>query len=310
MSSVTKGARIELDDGRLIRVTGRPVQGTRHEVLFGVVEATGEKVAVKLERISGSLACEKQALSWLTAKHGPSPRLLGATGARYNTERVYCLVTDRAPGNTPITAQAWVRMGRAIAGLTRIDWDGSGLAVLDAFEFGHAHRRRINELDEALSEIRATVEDWEQLSSWRVPRCSSTLVFTHGDPGPGNYLDDGASTGVLIDWEDAHVAPIGLDLARAIFIALLGAGPSGYVAQDQEEHAEAVTRGYLDQLKGQWQPTRDELRWWVTVAGIQFIHRRYQHGGEPGVSPWQEAAHMLSVALTAPSRPEGSAKQR
>ena len=275
-----------------------------------MLEATGEEVAVKLERISGSLASERQALNWLTSQHGPSPRLLAATGARYNTERVYCLVTDRAPGNTPITARACGRMGHAIGALTRIDWNGSGLAVLDAFEFGHAHRRRIGELNEALGEIRATVGDWEQLSSWRVPRCSSRLVFTHGDPGPGNYLDDGANTGVLIDWEGAHVAPIGLDLARSIFIALLGAGPAGYVARDQEERAEAVARGYLDQVKGQWQPTRAELRWWIAVAGIQFIHYRYERAGEPGVSAWQEAAHVLSVALTAPSRPGVSAERR
>lgn len=55
--------------------------------------------------------------------------------------------------------------------------------------------------------------------------------MTHGDPGPGNFLDDGAD-GTLVDWEDAVVAPRGLDLGRASFIALLGSGPKGFVARD------------------------------------------------------------------------------
>lgn len=53
---MTEGLLIELDDGQVIHVTERPAQGTRHEVLFGVLESTGEKVVVKLERIAGSLA--------------------------------------------------------------------------------------------------------------------------------------------------------------------------------------------------------------------------------------------------------------
>ena len=84
---------------------------------------------------------------------------------------------------------------------------------------------------------------------------------------------------------------------RPTFIALLGAGPVGYVVRDQQARAQAVTRGYLEQLGGDWRPTRDELRWWLTVAGVQFIHRRWERTGQPGVSPWQETADILAAAL-------------
>ena len=294
---MTEGLLIELDDGQVIHVAERPAQGTRHEVLFGVLESTGEQVVVKLERIAGSLASEQQALTWLTAQHGRAPRLRTASAAMFRAERVFSLVTDRATGHAPTTVQAWVRMGRSIATLAGIEWEGSGLPVHDVVTFGQAHTQRIDDLADHLKELRDAVADWEQLSSSTVPPCSNRLVLTHGDPGPGNYLDDGAGTGILIDWEDAHIAPLGLDLARATFIALLGAGPVGYVARDQQARAQAVTRGYLEQLGGDWRPTRDELRWWLTVAGVQFIHRRWERTGQPGVSPWQEAADILAAAL-------------
>jgi len=294
---MTEGLLIELDDGQVIHVAERPAQGTRHEVLFGILESTGEEVVVKLERIAGSLARERQALTWLTTQQGQAPRLRGASGAMCGVERVFCLVTDRATGHAPTTVQAWVRMGRSIATLTGIDWEGSGLPVYDVVTFGQAHAQRIDDLAEHLIELRDVIVDWEQLSSSTVPRCSNRLVLTHGDPGPGNYLDDDAGTGVLVDWEDAHIAPLGLDLARAIFIALLGAGPVGYVARDQHARAQALTRGYLTQLGGDWRPTRDELRWWLTVAGVHFIHRRWERTGQRGVSPWQEAADILAAAL-------------
>ena len=45
-------------------------------------------------------------------------------------------------------------------------------------------------------------------------------------PGDGNYLESDTRA-VLIDWEQAQVAPRGLDLARAVFIALLQGRPFG-----------------------------------------------------------------------------------
>ena len=137
--------------------------------------------------------------------------------------------------------------------------------------------------------------NWEQLTSPHPP-APGPLVITHGDPGPGNYLDNGHS-GTLIDWEEAQVAPRGLDLARAMFIALLGSGLTGFVARDHHARARSVASGYLASLQHTWAPGPTELRWWLTAAGMQFAHRRLQRAGQPGVLPWTDAITVLATAL-------------
>jgi aminoglycoside phosphotransferase (APT) family kinase protein len=139
------------------------------------------------------------------------------------------------------------------------------------------------------------VGDWTELSLRGAPP-SGPLVITHGDPGPGNFLDDGQD-GTLIDWEEAQIAPRGLDMARAIFIALLGSGPAGFVGRDHQARARSAAAGYLAGLRHAWAPDRTEVRWWLTVAGVQFAHRRRQRSGQPGVRPWMDALIVLADAL-------------
>lgn len=290
---------IRLVDGLVVRVDECPAQGTRHVVLFGVLHGTGERVAVKVERVAGSLEVEHQALTWLTAQRGPAPRLVAASHVISHDGHAACLITERVDGAAPTTTPGWERMGHALARLANIPWRGSGLAVLDTPAFGDRHAQRIRALGVHLDTVAETVQDWTQLCSPTVPGACD-LVITHGDPGPGNYLDDNAA-GTLIDWEAAHIAPIGLDLARATFIAFLGAGPAGYVARDHSQRAQAVAHGYLAELAGRWRPTPEQIRWWITVAGIQFIHHRWQRAGQPGVAPWSHAIDTLHAALTAPT---------
>jgi aminoglycoside phosphotransferase len=294
---------IRVADGVVVRVDGRPAQGTRHVVLFGVLERTGERVAVKIERVAGSLEVERRALSWLTAQRGPAPRLIATSTLICGGRRASCLVTERVDGSAPTTRAGWNRMGRALARLADLPAGGCDLTVLDAPAFGERHAQRIRELGAHLQSLAETVEDWTELCS-RAMGGATDLVITHGDPGPGNFLD-GNAAGTLIDWEAAHIAPIGLDLARAIFIALLGAGPAGYVGRDHRERARAVARGYLDQVGRRWRPTPAQLRWWLTVAGIQFVHLRWQRAGQLGVAPWSDAVDTLRAALTAPPIPWG-----
>lgn len=292
---------IYLADGLVIRVDGRPAQGTRHEVLFGVLQRTGERVAVKMERIPGSLEVERRALSWLTAQRGPAPRLITASTVISRGRHAACLVTARADGAAPTTRSSWERMGHSLARLVNIPFCGCDLTVLDPPTFGDRHAQRIRQLGVRLEMLAETVEDWTQLCSPTIPGATD-LVITHGDPGPGNYLDDNEA-GTLIDWEAAQIAPLGLDLARATFIALVGAGPAGYLARDHHQRARAVAHGYLTQLGKRWLPTPEQLRWWLTVAGIQFVHRRWQRAGQPGVAPWTDAIDTLRAALTAPPNP-------
>ena len=283
-----------IKDGPTIRLEGRPAQGTQHDVAFGVVTDTGELVAVKIERTPGALQREAAALAWLNTQHSPAPRLLAAATTEIDGKPVGCLVTDRCRGSPPETIAGWRRMGRAYARLPKSRDLLAGLTVLDAVTFGQEHAERVRDLGTRLASLSESTADWERLISPVVPG-SPQLVLTHGDHGPRNFLDDGRD-GTLIDWEQAHVAPRGLDLARLVFIALLGAGPSGYLARDHQQRAHAAICGYLSALSDDWRPSRLESRWWTTVAGIQFIHRRWELGGRP--APWQDAADVLQEALT------------
>ena len=285
--------RLVIENGPTIQLEDRPAQGTQHEARFGVVVDTGEPVVVKLERLPGALECERTALAWLGTQHAPVPRLLAAGTAVLGGERAACLVTARCPGASPTSTEGWWRMGRAHARLGDLRLLGDGLPILDPITFGRQHAQRVSDLGHRLGPLVRTIPDWTHLVSSELPACAP-LVVTHGDPGPGNYLDDGHE-GTIVDWEQAHVAPRGLDLARLAFIALLGSGPSGYVARDHRPRAEAAVKGYLSALRDRWQPTREESRWWTAVAGIQMTHRRRELGGRP--APWEDAVTVLQAAL-------------
>ena len=181
---------------------------------------------VKLERVAGALETERCALTWLTAHAGPAPHLRSAARIRQagGASRL-CLISDLAGGEAPQSEQAWERFGVALAGLPDLPWRGSGLRIYDHAEFVAGHQARIRDLGDGLSEPLNGVVDLDWLMSGPVP-VATPLVLTHGDPGPGNFLDDGGR-GTLLDWEEAQVAPLGLDLARAMFIALPGVGPTG-----------------------------------------------------------------------------------
>jgi aminoglycoside phosphotransferase (APT) family kinase protein len=282
---------LRLADGVTIGGVSRPPQGTRHRLLFGVEQASGVAVATKIELIPGALEPERRALEWLTSQGGPAPRLLAAGPLDEAGEHpgALCLVIERVAGEPPISVEGWRRMGEALARLARLPAAGSGLPTLDRDAFLELHERRVDDVGRALGrDLNAALP--------AVPRAyaAAPLTLNHGDPGPGNFLEAGG-TGKLIDWEDAVVAPRGLDLGRAAFIALLGAGPEGYVAADGEARARAVTEGFL--AAAEWSPDAEELAWWTSVAGVQFAHRRHERAGEPGVLPWRDAVAVLDSAL-------------
>jgi len=280
---------LRLADGTTIGDIRRPPQGMRHRVLLGVEESSGREVAAKIELIPGALEPERRALEWLTARGGPAPPLLASGHLADSGEHpgALCLVTERVAGTAPTSTDGWERLGGALARLARVPWEGSGLPALDHGEFLGLHERRVRVVGEALGrDLGAT------LPAVPAAYAGSSPTLTHGDPGPGNFLDDGGA-GTIIDWEDAVVAPRGLDLGRARFIAFLGAGPEGYVADEQEARARAVTAGFLAESGAA--PGDDELAWWLAVAGVQFAHRRLERAGEPGVLPWLDAVSLLEA---------------
>jgi aminoglycoside phosphotransferase len=287
---------LRLADGTTIRGLVRPPQGMRHRVLFGVEEASGREVAAKIELIPGALEPERRALEWLTSRDGPAPRLLAAGPLADSEEHpgALCLVTERVAGSAPTSTDGWTRLGGALARLSRVGWEGSDLSVLDHDAFLRLHERRVDELGAALGR-----DLGDALPPTPPPYAESPLTLTHGDPGPGNFLDDGAA-GTIIDWEDAAVAPRGLDLGRATFIALLGAGPEGYEAREHAARAAAVAAGFLgeaDRSPDDSSPDDEERLWWLAVAGVQFAHRRLERAGEPGVQPWLDAVTVFEAAL-------------
>lgn len=283
---------LRLSDGTAVTDLSQPPQGIRHRVLFGVEEGSGDEVAAKIELMAGGLERERRALEWLTAAGGPAPRLRAVGTVVEPDEHLgaLCLVTDRVAGETATALSGWGRLGAVLARLAEVPCEGSGLPVLDHDEFLALHQRRVEEVGAALGRDLSA-----ELPGVPGAYADSPPTLTHGDPGPGNFVDDGVA-GTIVDWEDASVAPLGLDLGRAIFIAHLGGGPVGYVGRDHAARAEAVTAGFLAASE-EWSPSEDELAWWLGVAGVQFAHWRLERAGQPGIPPWLDAVAVLE-ALT------------
>jgi aminoglycoside phosphotransferase (APT) family kinase protein len=284
---------LRLTDGTTITGLSEPPQGIKHRIFFGVEERSGREVVAKVELIDGALGAERLALEWLTEQDVPAPRLrvAGTLDDSGEYPGAFCLVVDRVAGERPTSLEGWGRLGRALARLSSIPWEGSGLPTLDHATLRDLHERRVADLAEALGRNPAA-------GMPPLPRSysESPMTVTHSDPGPGNFLDDGAD-GTLIDWEDAVVAPRGLDLARARFIALPGVVPEGWVAEEPAARADAVAAGFLAEVDQA--PDADELAWWLGVAGVQFAHWRLERAGAPGIPPWLDAVAALESALPA-----------
>lgn len=278
-------------DGVIVRHLEPAGSGRSHRVYFGSQAATGAPVVVKMELLKGRLAREHTALCWL-GPLGASVPAVCFYGPGHLDDQAWtpCLVTDRINGSPPTTPEAWSRMGRALADLAPLPWKHSDLPVTDADDFIRTHHHKIAELAGAL---RSTPEAAmiAALARWPSPPLGP-LVVTHGDPGPGNYLETTTQT-VLIDWEQTHVAPRGFDIARAAFIALLDSARR--LEPTNRANATAVLGGYLG--AGDWQPDAKELRWWIGVAGVTFIYNRWRRRGQDRVLAWLDAAAVLANTL-------------
>jgi aminoglycoside phosphotransferase (APT) family kinase protein len=282
---------LRLTDGTTITDLSEPPQGMKHRIYFGVEERSGRGVAVKVELIDGALEAERLVLEWLTEQDAPAPRLRAAGRLDDSGEHpgAVCLVVDRVAGGRTTSLEGWGRLGRTLARLSMVPWEGSGLTVLDHDAFRDLHDRRVADLGDALGrDLGATLPP--------LPRAyfESPMTVTHGDPGPGNFVDDGAD-GTLVDWEDAAVAPRGLDLGRARFIALPGVVADGWIADEPAARADAVAAGFLAEVDPP--PDAEELDWWLGVAGVQFAHWRLERAGAPGIPSWLDAVAALESAF-------------
>jgi hypothetical protein len=310
--------RLRLSDGTTVTGLTEPSQGLKHRIFFGVEEASGDEVAVKVELTAGALGDERRVLEWLAAQGGEVPRVRAAGTLDDSGEfpGAFCLVVDRAPGGRTTSLEGWGLLGRALARLTSIRWDGSGLPVLGHDAFLDLHERRLAELGEALGRDLGA-----SLPALPHSYASLPMVVTHGDPGPGNFVDDGVR-GTLVDWEDAVIAPRGLDLGRARFMALIGVGPEGWVGDEPAARAAAAVAGFLAEVGSRpgadrvdSRPSADQadsppddlapppdtadLEWWLAAAGVQFAHWRWERADVPGIPPWLDAIAVLDSAFPA-----------
>ncbi len=271
-------------DGTRVAIETATHDGVSHTGLFGKTH-DGTPVFIKIETDSARLATEAAALKWAATHAIPVPAVIGFGVAKVDGARKVVLMTERVTnGVRPIDPAGWRRMGMALAKLADVPIDGCPLRSSSAAEFADEQRSKLDAVRHLLPGGLASDTEGA-IERIRTPRF--TPVFTHGDPGGGNFLcTEGGD--VLLDWESAMVGPFGLDFGRACFIALLdiqGTGQGRLLAQ-------AVRDGYLSSVRGQNLDDEDQ-RAWKSVAGLQFICGRWSRRGQARVRSYVDAIAVL-----------------
>jgi aminoglycoside phosphotransferase len=274
---------VALDDGRCVELGELTCNGSKNETRFGRIGRL--RVVVKIQGAHGRLMDEERALRFLAAHGVRVPRVVGA-GVTPEGRRF--LAISREEGVRPITPAGWVRCGRDLAALLDVPASGCPLPCVTTAEFVADHHQRLDLVRPLMT------DDLAGQIAHAVTLISGVdrLVVTHGDPGSGNYLDNEAGYGVLLDWETASVSPFGVDLGRAAFIGLLDLGRSGI----PDQLVAALIHGYSKASPGDTHMSTELLRAWITIGGLQFIHGRQTQPLLPERTP-QVAARVLEIYL-------------
>jgi hypothetical protein len=74
-----------------------------------------------------------------------------------------------------------------------------------------------------------------------------------------------------------------------------GAGEFAGGLQRGGGEAPSSSAGFL--AESDWPPDQSDLSWWLSVAGVQFVHRRPERTGEAGVLPWPDAVTVLESGI-------------
>lgn len=254
------GLVLSLPGGHSVYLRRRLSGGQSHSVFECAWDnAYGERVVLKLagDGADSQLVQEEAALRWVRRYAGPEvPAVLHAT-TTFGGRR--CLILQWLHGSPPTNAPQWRRFGQALATLHRLPAANCRLPRLGLSQLLKEHRRTLGRLEAQGAPI------W--LRAPRPPHVPAGV--THGDPGPGNVLDDGARA-QLIDFETAAIRPIGLDLARAVLSARLAVG---------EDAAAALLAGYGD---AKW-ATDDPG--WLVIAAVQLAGWRLAQPGRRDTWP-------------------------
>lgn len=251
---------LESPDGLVIKLGDRTPGGSKNHTCYGTLP-DGRDVVVKLQASHGRLPDEEIALRYATGRGLRVPQVINSWAT---ADRGYCLVLSREPGRRTDEPDGWRRMGGELARLAAVALRDCPLASVDGDAFRVDHLRRLAVIEPLITGHRHRLADAvDRLAAGRP-------TLTHGDPGSGNYLDH-ESGGTILDWETATIAPFGIDIGRAGFIALMDLHRTGQPAALNA----AVTSGYRAGLGAG--PAVDEptIAAATIVAGLQFVHGRY-----------------------------------
>lgn len=206
---------LTLPGGQKVHLGDRTQGGSKNHTRYGTLD-TGQPVVVKVQATHGQLRREEAALTFATDQGLPTPSVVGSSTT---PDGDFFLVLTKEAGVRTNQPDGWQRMGHDYARLASGAITDCPLPTIRPEEFAADHADRLATIkpllaSQAHDEIREAIEHFAT---------TRELVLTHGDPGSGNYLDH-QSGGTILDWETASIAPYGIDVGRAAFIALLDLG--------------------------------------------------------------------------------------
>jgi aminoglycoside phosphotransferase (APT) family kinase protein len=259
----------------LYTLRDRATAGSNHET-WHAVATSGTPVVIKIAG-PGQLDRERNALAALREHGVPVPTVVESGPTADGRE---ALVMHRVAGHPPTDPAAWNQLGRQLAALLDVPTDVIGLPVIDGKRFVARHAAMLATVEHALdsntvNRVRGAAH---QLGDGR-------LVVTHGDPGPGNFLCDEAF-GVLLDWESASLSPVGVDVGRLAFMALLDIAHTGSPVALSRAGVAAYLAMTTDALM------RELVQPAALVAGLQLLHSRTTKPRR-GDRPPETAARLL-----------------
>lgn len=261
----------------------RRLSGGRSHAAYAGRLAGGPAVVCKVSAPQdGRLPQERTALAALTAAGYPCPEVValgrihdGSWGARC------CLVLRHLPGGPPTTGAAFARLGRRLAQLHRLHLPMGALPVEGCPDpraeapylltaLPPAERETLDEIVEAIR------------------RHARPAVPTHGDAGPGNFLDTPGG-GTLIDFETAAVRPAPADIGRCLFLM-----ETEYRMPAGSTEAQELLRSYRSHAAP---PSDAAIAAWCAVEGLRVTRWRHDNRQRPGTPPWTEALNGVIRAL-------------
>jgi aminoglycoside phosphotransferase (APT) family kinase protein len=231
---------------RVRRLPGGIAGGTH---AFDLVEPSGERQALVLRRygdwavsfdpgVPERAWCTLQALE-AAGMLAPRPVWFDGAGTVFGTP-AYVMTRVSGRGNIcPRDEREWVRqLAKALAALHRTNTETMDLSFLLSFE-----QRLDRRLSDTSFERNRSHPDAEavymRLRELRPRFLTEPPVFSHGDYWPGNSLFHRGRLTAVIDWDDAMLAPRGLDVAycRLDLTLMTGSDAPDLFLRDYEQEA-------------------------------------------------------------------------